>query len=222
MKMTLDKNESIVQGLSGELIKEIYNRAVEIAELHGILTSPRGHFFRMELLHKLGRCLSENEMEKRREKAGLAEYERHLHKLSRFRLVEEDRLSEESFSWRRTELGEKATNALRELERRIGEESARRIYHANCGVNSIRLFLMVYGDNKEVDFVHREKRYTPSEIGKFCMFLPRSIEGISASDKLNEAGLLQYKDTENVVCLRHNQSRAFYQYLVALYEIMND
>ncbi|MDV2496554.1 MAG: hypothetical protein RX316_10170 [bacterium] len=224
MGVALDRKEQefTVGDLCGERIKEIYSRAQEIAELHGILTSPRGHFFRMELLHELGRCLSENDIERRREKAGLVEYERHLHKLSRFRLVEEDRLSEESFSWRRTDLGEKAINALRELERRIGEESARRIYRANCGVNSIRLFLMAYGDNKEVDFVHREKRYTPSEIGKLCMFLPRTIEGVSASDKLNEAGLLQYKDTENVVCLRHFQGRAFYQYLVVLYEILND
>lgn len=215
-------NEFQVQDLCGERIKEIYNRAPEVAELHDALTSPRGHFFRMEILRELGRGLSEGELERRREKSGLAEYIRHLHKLTRFRLVEEDRLREESFYYLRTELGEKAINALREMERRIGEEGALRIYRANLGVNSIRLFLMAYGDNKEEDMVHREKRFAPSAIGRLCMFLPRTIEGISSSDKLNEAGLLVYNDTEKVVCLNSIQSRAFYQYLVVLYEILND
>lgn len=224
MGVALDKKEQefTVRDLCGERIKEIYNHAQEIAELHGALTSPRGHFFRMELLRELGRGLAEGDLERQREKAGLAEYPRHLHKLVRFRLAEEDRLAEESFCYRRTELGERAINGLRELERRIGEESARRIYRANLGVNSIRLFLMVYGDNKEIDMVHREKRFTPSEVGKLCMFLPRTIEGISSSDKLNEADLLVYEDSDNTVCLRHLKGRAFYQYLVVLHEILND
>jgi hypothetical protein len=48
--------------------------------------------------------------------------------------------------------------------------------------------------------------------------VPRVIEGISAVDKLNEAGLLVYRDDDHIH-MQPTQARGFYQYLRELYAI---
>jgi len=119
----------------------------------------------------------------------------------------------------RTALGEQAVNALREFERRISEEAAQAVYGASLGTNSIRLFLRVYGYKKEANWEQLQVGYTPAEIGKLSLFLPRVLEGISAIDKLNEAGLLVYED-DNHIYMPPVRARGYYQYLQRLYGIL--
>ncbi|MCH8986913.1 hypothetical protein IIA94_01955, partial [Patescibacteria group bacterium] len=122
--------------------------------------------------------------------------------------------------YRRTELGERAINAIRELERKVGEERAKPIWEAALGKNSIRLFLKVYGSpkksNDEGDIV-----FTPLEIGQISTFLPRTIEGIAAIDKLDDAGLVSYLEDGNVH-VNPRRSTAFYSYLKNLYSILQE
>ena len=101
----------------------------------------------------------------------------------------------------------------------MGREAALAIYSAAIGPNSIRLFLRIYGDQKEADWDQLQIRYTPVEIGRLSLFLPRTIEGISAIDKLNEADLLVYKD-DNQIHMQPLKARGFYQYLRGLPGIM--
>lgn len=211
-----EKIVKVTTELDGELIKDIFKDAEEIAELHSTLTSSRGNFFRMQLLHKLEKKLTQEEIVKLCEEAKLVEADRHLNKLLKFRLIERD-----DNGYIRTKLGEDAINELRALERRIGEDSANKIYRTSLGVNSIRLFLRVYGQKKESDLEKLKIVYTPLEIGKLAFFLPRSAEGIAAIDKLNMAGLLSYEDDGNIH-LNPRKSRSFYQYLQALYRIKED
>ena len=118
----------------------------------------------------------------------------------------------------RTATGERAINAVREFERRSGKEAAESVYAASLGPNSIRLFLRIYGDRKEADWEQMWIRYTPAEVGRLSLFVPRVIEGISAVDKLNEAGLLVYRDDDHIH-MQPTQARGFYQYLRELYAI---
>ena len=75
----------------------------------------------------------------------------------------------------RTELGGKGLNAVREMERKIGEERATNISQAALGVNALRLFLTIFGNNKEVDIRSREVIYTPLEIGQLMRLFTRSL-----------------------------------------------
>ena len=119
----------------------------------------------------------------------------------------------------RTELGERAVNALREFQRCVGKEAARATYFAALGPNSIRLFLRIYGNEPKPPHNQQELLYTPAEVGRLSLFLPRIIEGISAVDKLNEAGLFVYGDDGNIH-MPPVKARAFYRYLRELYEIV--
>ena len=56
-------------------------------------------------------------------------------------------------------------------------------------------------------------------MGRLSLFLPRSVEGISAVDKLNEAGLLVYQ-ADNYIHMPPTKARSFYQYLQDLLEIV--
>ena len=118
----------------------------------------------------------------------------------------------------KTATGERAINAVREFERRSGKEAAESVYAASLGPNSIRLFLRIYGDRKEADWEQMRIRYTPAEVGRLSLFVPRVIEGVSAVDKLNEAGLLVYRDDDHIY-MQPTQARGFYQYLRELYAI---
>lgn len=202
--------------LEGKAIKDIFKNAELIAELHETLTSSRGEYLKTRLLSALEGKLPVPEIKKLVEEAGLGEYHRHLNKLLKFSLIRRVQEGEEKFI--RTGLGEEAINALRELERRIGMEDARKIYDASLGINSIRLFLRVYGNKTEVDFEKLEIKFTPAEIGRLSLFLPRSIEGVSAIDKLSDADLLVYNE-DGYVYMHPIKARSFYQYLQKLHEI---
>lgn len=203
--------------LIGARIKGIYKEAEKMAELHQTLTSRRGDYFRKRLLHKLGTSLTTREIEKLRVKAGIREYQRHLNKLMKFKLVEQKRKRPERYV--RTDLGLVAVNAIRALERGIGREGAQKVYEASLGPNSIRLFLRIYGQKKEIDMKKLEIKYSPAEIGRLSLFLPRSIEGVAAIEKLADAGLLVHKEDDNFY-VNAKKARNFYQYLLALYGIL--
>ena len=204
--------------LIGSRIKEIFKSAETVADLHGCITSPRGNNFRLQLLQAAGVSLSEEAIEQLRAASGINEYRRHLNMLLKFGLlqVEED---EAGRFYIRTDLGEKGVNALREMERRIGKEAADVIYETSLGPNSIRLFLRVYGNKREADWDQLQLRYTPAEIGRLSIFLPRVIEEISAIDRLNEADLLVYRD-DGYVYMQPTKARGFYKYLQTLLEIV--
>lgn len=219
MQTDMNKSpESIPEALEGKRIKEVFKNAQRIAELHNTLASKRGDYFRKKLLHMLGDTQDPGLFGRLRDEAGVREYQRHIHKLIRFKLIEASPQAQgESFI--RTPLGEEAVNALRELERNVGREAAKRIYEASLGMYSIQLSLRVYGSPKEADFVSRKVKYTPLEVGQLTYFLPRSMDGLASIDKLNEAGLLVYEDDEHVYAPAI-LLRSFYKYLLALHEIL--
>ncbi len=204
----------IENDLQGNLIKQIFVRAEEIADLHAAITSPRGERFRARLLHALESEVDRTEIQRTAEEAGLREYRRHLNKLAEFGLIQSESAAEGE-TVVRTRLGEQAVNALRGLERRLGIEEARSLYDASLGTNSLRLFLRVYSCERGVDWANLKARFTPAEIGRLSLFLPRSIEGISAIDKLNEAGLVVYED-DGFIYMHAKRARGFYQYLRSL------
>ena len=204
--------------LHGNLIKEIFVKAEEIADLHATITSSRGDRFRARLLHALESKVDRAEVQKIAEANGLREYSRHLNKLAKFGLVQVES-APEAEKIARTQLGEQAVNALRALERRLGIEEAKSVYDASLGTNSIRLFLRIYSSEKGIDWDKLKAGFKPAEIGRLSLFLPRSIEGISAIDKLNEAGLVVYED-DGFIYMRPTRVRGFYQYLRSLLEIL--
>ena len=213
--MTVSKT---AQELVGKTIKDVFKRAEEVAELHSALSSPRGDYFRLHLLQRLDDHFDESMMERGRVEAGVQEYQRHLNKLLRVGLVVEQELNGQK-TYTRSRLGETAVNAMRELQRNIGGEEARAIYAASLGPNSVRFFLRIYGDKQDGSWDRSEVQYTPAEIGRLSLFLPRVIEGVSAIDKLSEAGLVVYRD-DGYVYIPPVKARGFYRYLLELYEIV--
>ena len=207
----------VTDKLAGRLIKDIFDTAERVAELHSCLTSPRGSNFRLRLLQAMEVPLDEQAIERLRVEAAINEYHRHLNRLLRFRLVSLQE-TEGARHYARTESGESAVNALREFERRVGAEAAQAVYTAALGPNSIRLFLRIYGDQKEADWDRMQITYTPAEVGRLSLFLPRTIEGLSAIDKLNEAVLLAYQD-DGQVHMQPSRARSFYQYLQHLHRL---
>ncbi len=202
------------------MLKTLFSTADELAELHACLTSARGGNFRLRLLHALEKPLEESELELLRLDAEVNEYRRHLHQLVDLALVE-TQPANDTRTYLRTPRGEQAVNAVRELERRLGEDDALSLHAANLGPNSIRLFLRVYGDGREPDWKSRQVKYSPEEIGRITLFLPRVIEGISAIDKLSVAEILIYGD-DGSVYLQPAKARSLYQYLERLYGILTD
>ena len=87
------------------------------------------------------------------------------------------------------------------------------------GVNALRLFLTIFGNDKEPDLVSREVIYTPLEIGQLMRLFSRSVEGISSMDKLDDAGLVSYMDDGNIH-VNPRRSTAFYANLRKLYQLL--
>ena len=163
-------------------------------------------------------ALDETAIERLRVESGVNEYHRHVNRLLGLGLVRIHEI-DGTRQYVRAPLGETAVNTLREFERRVNRDAAHAIYSAALGPNSIRLFLRIYGDQREIDWDSLQIRYTPTEIGRLSLFLPRTIEGLSAIDKLNEADLLTYGD-DNHIHMQPSKARSFYQYLHDLYGIM--
>jgi len=190
----MKKLENIIKLFDGDIIKEIYKNAELIATLHKTLTSSRGCFFRMQLLQSLRKEQSQDELHTLRNAQGIEELKRHLNKLLDFKLIEEVSKDGDMVFWQRTSLGEEALNNVRQLETAIGNENANKIFEAYLGINSIRLFLLVFNAEKQIDPSKRDICFTSQEIGKICMFLPRTMEGYAAIDKLSDAEILVFSD----------------------------
>ncbi len=199
-------------------LEEVYAQAQRIADLHAVLTSPRGDHFRARLLQEAHTRLNDSDLEQLRRESKLTEYERHIHKLAQFGLIDEKR-DGRTIHYRRTLRGEEAINTLRELERRVGTEAATEIYEASLGVNSIRLFLKLYDADRAPSLPGGDIIFEPSEIGRICRVLPRTIEGYAALDKLNDAGLLSCRD-DNCFVFAAVKARSVYQYLTSLLKLI--
>jgi len=194
--------------------EQVYAQSERLAELHAVLTSPRGDHFRARLLQQVHTRLEDSDLDQLRRDSKLTEYERHIHKLAQFDLIDE-KLDGCCIHYERTPRGEQAINTLRELERRVGTETASQIYDASLGVNSIRLFLKLYDVDHTPNVPGQDIIFQPSEIGRICRLLPRTVEGYAALDKLNDAGLLSCRD-DNVFVFAAVKARAVYQYLPLL------
>lgn len=206
--------EQQINSLEGDVIKGIFKDAEAIAFLHQTISSPRGDYFRRKLLQLIATETNISEIENLKTEAQLRELQRHINKLSELQLIS----SCKEGVYNRTEKGEKVVNALRALETELGTEDARKIFTSVLGPNSIRFFLRVYGSRKEVNLKNKEVKFSTAEIGKLALFLPRSIEGIAAIDKLSDAELLVYKDNGSVY-LDPVKARSFYKYLKLLHQM---
>lgn len=205
--------------LEGTTIKSIYRNVRPVAELHSVLTSPRGQYLHRRLLHALRGSLAYDEIERLRKEYGVEESDRHINRLARWQLIEPTTTLEGDSGYVRTDLGEEAINAVRELERKIGEQSVSVISEAAMGENCIKLFLTIFGDNKKPELSTREVAYGPREFGKLIRGFARSIEGVSSMDKLDEVGIVSYMDDGNIH-VNARRSTAFYAYLRKLYQIL--
>lgn len=190
--------------------RSLYRRAADLAALHAVLSSSRGDFYRFRLLQLLETGKSMAELESQRASNDVEELHRHVNMLQKFSLIEEVG-SNGSLVYRRTESGEKGVNALRALGRRVNEDGLLKILQANFGVNSIHLFLNAYGYKKDVDFQKPEFEFTPLEIGQITMSIPRTIEGVSAIDKLGSAEILVYSN-DGKIRMNSQKARALFQY----------
>ena len=200
--------------------KEVFHRAEEISRLHSCLTSPRGDYLRLRMLQAMETPVEEAEIEKFQAESEVQEHIRHLNKLLKEGLISAQGPDREG-KYSRTELGENAVNAVREFQRSTGQEAASAVYLAALGPNSIRLFLRIYGNKPNPARDNLDVQYTPAEVGKMSLFLPRIIEGVSAVDKLSEAGLVIYGD-DGYIYMPAVNARAFYRYLRELFGIVRD
>ena len=210
--------EKYADTLEGDVIKEIFNDAEAVAFLHQTIYCSRGGYFRRMLLQMLETKVSISEIKKLTAESELHESQRHIHKLLELQLIREEN---ETQHYQRTNKGEAAINALRSLETNITREEAKKIFSSYLGLNSIRLFLRAYGTRKEINPKTHEIKFSASEIGKLYLFLPRSIEGAAAVDKLNSSGLLAYRD-DGAIYLDSIRASGFYKYLKALYAIVSE
>ena len=205
--------------LEGVTIKKIFQNIEAVAELHAVLSSPRGQYLHKRLLHSLRGGLGLDEIERLRIELGVEEYDRHINKLVKWRLIEPMRPTGEITGYVRTAFGEEALNAMMELERKIGEDRVKALCEAAMEANTIKLFLTIFGNNKEPDLPSREVIYTPLEIGQLMRLFARSVEGISSIDNLDDAGLASYMDDGNIH-VNPRRSTAFYTYLRRLYQLL--
>ena len=216
------RGQTLVDDLSppdGTLIEKVLERVVEVAELHAVLNSPRSQYLRGKLLQSLMSAMAIEEIDGLRKESGAQEYERHIHKLLRWGLVKPVMSGQDVTGYVRTGLGEEGLNTVRELQRKVGEERARSIAEAGLGFNAIKLFLTIFGNPKEMDLKTREILYTPLEIGRLIRIFSRSVEGVSAIDKLDDAGLTSCQEDGNVH-INPRRTTAFYHYLRSLYFLL--
>ena len=207
--------------LAGEYIGKIFENIEAVAGLHEVLSSPRGRYLHRRLLHSLRGRLTINEIDSLRKEHGVTEADRHINKLAKWKLIEPVLSTAGITGYSRTPLGELALNAVRELERKIGEDRAAKIWQASLGANAIKLFLTIFGNNKDPDLTSREVVYTALEIGQLMRVFARSVEGISSMDKLDDAGLVSYLDDGNIH-VNPRRSTAFYAYVRRLYLILTE
>jgi len=163
--------------------------------------------------------LTLDQLERLRKQAGVEEYQRHLNMLLKCGMARPVSTEGEVTGYVRTDIGEAALNAFSQLEREIGEERARAMTETPLGSDGIRLFLTIFGDNKEPDLASREIVYTPLEIGQLIRSFSRSIEAFSAIDMLDDAGLVSYLE-DGGIHVNPRRSTAFYHCLKNLYRLL--
>ena len=192
--------------------------ASKLAELHRILTSKRSGKFRIELLQACSVATFCTEIDCLREDKSLGESERHVNQLMAFKLITEKE-KEGHKTFLRTKNGEKAVNAVKALVGWVGDEQADKIFNAHFGENSILLFLKVYSKKGLESANSKEVSFSPLELGRLTLFVPRTIDGMAAFEKLSDAGLLVYKEDGNIY-MSPVVVRYFYRYLSKLYDIV--
>lgn len=121
----------------GDIMKQMFKQAKDLDYLHQTVSSPRGNYFRRRLLQMLGAELSASDVEKMRQEAELRESQRHINKLLKLGLIDEQK----DQTYKRTKKGEESVNALRKLETELGKEQARKIFESFLGHNSTRLLV---------------------------------------------------------------------------------
>ena len=99
-------------GLQGEKINKIFQQARQIGDLHGVITSPTGNYFRLGLLQSLRNGLTPTKLKAMRKIAKLGEHERHINKLIVSKLAKYD--SNKNI-YLRTERGKAALDAVMEF-----------------------------------------------------------------------------------------------------------
>ncbi len=100
----VQKQENMTTGalppLEGVTIKNIYRNVESVAELHSVLTSPRGHYLHLRLLHALRGSLAHEEIEKLLKEYVVEESDRHINRLAKWQLIEPARLRKGSLATR--------------------------------------------------------------------------------------------------------------------------
>ena len=203
----------------GPVIKKILQQVDGVARFHAVLTSPRREYWRRRFLQALKTPLTFDQLERLRKQAGVEEYQRHLNMLLKCRMARHVSTEGEVTGYVRTDIGEAALNAFSQLEREIGEERTRAMTEVPLGSDGIRLFLTIFGDNKEPDLTSREIVYTPLEIGQLIRSFSRSVEAFSAIDMLDDAGLVSYLE-DGGIHVNPRRSTAFYHYLKNLSRLL--
>ena len=113
-------------------LRELLRSAEQVAGLHLTLTSPRGHFFPHQLLNLVNSVVAVADVEDIRRQVGVPEPEPHLQEFLEQRLMEVVATRGEK-QYRRTTSGQKAVNAVHELEERVGADKARQIFRIPLG-----------------------------------------------------------------------------------------
>lgn len=202
--------------LNGEIIKNIYQRAEDVARLHNAATSRSCKFFRMELLNK--RSWLSSEIKKLRDERKVKDSKRHLSRLTTENLIIKNRLGKNT-RYIRTEAGDEIVAIIKNLQRKIGERHAKKIFKANLGPDSIKFFLNLYGSTKKIIYHNNDKnpyiKFRFREIKRLASFLPRTVDEVAVLDRLDEARLLFCKNRH--VVMSPIRSKAFYQYLKNIY-----
>lgn len=199
-------------------VRRIFKRAGALARFHVALNSPA-----CRLLESLQDAVATDSVSRLAEDTGLSATGRYVSLKLRYGLVREAETGGGNRALVRTELGERALNAITALERRIGAEAAAAISEADLGPNCFRLFLRLYTDGgKEASIVDGRSTtaYSWERVSELTMFLPRRIEALAAIEMLANAGLLIYDDAKQMLTLPSVRARAFYQYLTALSLLM--
>ncbi len=201
-------------------VRWIFKRAEPLALLHVVLNSSAGDRFGRRLLECLEDPVAMDAVNRLAEDNGVSDAGRYVSAKLRHGLVRTVSAGAgNATALVRTQLGDRALNALIALERRIGAAAVATISQADLGTNCLRLFLRLYtGNGKTASTVagRATTAYSWERVSELTMFLPRGIEALAAIEMLANAGLLIYDDAKQMLMLPSVRARAFYQYLIAL------
>lgn len=212
----LENNQT--QPKKDKRIRTLLRRCKELANVHAIITSPRGDFYRFRLLQTLEVEMSLEDLIAQKENEPVEEVVRHLTMLQEHSLVAET-VTIGKTVYKRTTNGERAVNAFRALARRLGEEGSSKIVHAEFGVNTISFFLRAYSSQKEIDIRKPVIEFTLFEIADMLRLTPRTVEGAAVLDKLANGEILVYPNGGNAQMNPH-KARALFQYLDDLHGVL--